>query len=329
MTITEPTTATLTDLLGPPSGRYFGRGYRAVTRALTATTFDEVSETFSATGELVYPASWSIKSSGTLVPHLSSIDTLTLAVAATCDALLSAYRLDPADLDAAWLRDIRIVAGAQPDEDLARVSVSVRLHPGLAPDDGETPYIAADFAVGSLRGRLGLCLPYLPGPRTGARPVSSGDPTRLYHHTFADHRVDAEDLCIASDCTSIRGRARVSVELPVRSAHGLESAFGPTVSFVDGLVGAAQLAQILLYRLDDVDRSRSNTLWMRKLHLTANTPVRPIAEPLSAEMSVRRVSEVRMAGARWRSADLTLNDFGGISGGCLLAHALPESMPAR
>lgn len=328
MTITEPSTATLTDLLGPPSGRYFGHGYRAVTRRLTAVRADADRGTYSATGQLVYPSSWSVKSTGTLVPHLSSIDTLVLAVGATCDALMSTYRLDPSDLADAWLRDIRITAGAHPDEDLECVAVTVRLAPIGATDD-QVGSVTADFVVGSLRGRLVICLPRTPAVRDDAREISSVDPLGLYEHTFATHCVDVDELTLASDCTSIRGRALVAVESPLHAASGLESAYGPTVSFVDALVGAAQLAQILLYRLDDVDRSRSNTLWMRKLHLTARTPIRPITAPLAGEMSVRRATEVSMGGARWRSADLTLDDFGGISGGCLLAHALPESGRVR
>lgn len=322
MTLTPSAARTFSGILGNAAGRYFGGGYRDVVRHLTPVIAADDPVTFTATSQLIYPQTWSVKSGGTLVPHLSSIDTLVLAAAATCDAAQAAYELTDADLAASWLTDVAISAGSHPDEDLTSIPVTIGLH---SLSGTEHSRISADFSVGSLRGRLVIALPAPAVPRFTSRARPQHNPIDFYQGTFGTHTVDADDVRVADDCTSVCARAVVHAGSTGYGPTSLESAYAPTVSFVDALVGAAQLAQILLYDLDDVDRAASNTLWMRKLRLTAHTPVRPIDRAFAARMDVRRASTLTMGGRHWRSADLTLVDFGGISGGCLLAHALPQA----
>ncbi|MQY29752.1 AvrD family protein [Nocardia aurantia] len=322
--------------LGPRAGRYFGDGYQKVEQQLTGLRLNRSNQpgaTHSGTGRLVYPADWSRKRGGELVPHVSSLDTLTLA-ATMCDAALTHTRdLSPAEAARTWVRHVTVRAGTAPHEDLDNIPVEIEVT-SVSEDedasdrtDSETTF---KFRVGALIGSLTLA--HVPGSGPVALPgvdhaesleAIFGPKPHHFLHGLKRHSLSATDLVIDEAATRITGRHRITMDGD-RQYSGAESSYPGSSSIVDIVVGAAQLSQVLLYRLDDLDRARSNTLWMRKLEINVSGPDRPTTEAFDGTAEVRRVSIVNRGGHRWRSADMTIKEFNGMVGSCLLAHQLPD-----
>ena len=72
----------------------------------------------------------------------------------------------------------------------------------------------------------------------------------------------------------------------------------------------AQLAQVLTYSLEGVDRGSTGTLWMRQYRMRLDTPTTSIAEPLTMTFRVTRRQRLDRTGASWRLYDLD-GDIGG------------------
>ena len=100
------------------------------------------------------------------------------------------------------------------------------------------------------------------------------------------------------------------------------------MSYLDAIVVIAQITQALLYRTDGLDRSATNTLWMRRITINSPTPYQPIATPFVATVRAERSRVLEWNSARWRTTDLT-GQILGINGGFSVAHALPADWNPR
>lgn len=317
MTVTAPDRfGSLDDALGHAAGRYFGDGYRAVGRSLSRIEPSDTPGVLTGVAGLRYPRSWSVKDGATLVPHLSSVDAVVLAGDAALATLTSVLGLDPGDLTERNIVDLTVVAGTTPIEDLAAVPLTLTV-PDASASTRDTRLSTVDYRLstvdyrlGSMRGKVTVAHPPAVRLRSSATPVS----VELDREGVLRHRVRIEDLLLQGD--GVSGIAEVTM---------LDDGPAPETtraSMIDGLVGAAQLAQIALYHLDRIDRTTSNTLWMRKLRIHAAE--RPCLDtPVPVRLAVSRSSVVQMGGEPWRSASLDLTDFGGITVSCLAAHRLP------
>ncbi|MGW6022131.1 AvrD family protein [Streptomyces sp. NPDC055099] len=329
----------LESCLGPGSSRFFGSGYKRVTQGLKDITTDGSADPgalVTARGTLTYPRDWSRKSgAGELRPHLSSIDALVLAANLAETHLGRAFGLDAAERRRIWLRSADVRAGSTPHEDLADFPVHGKLVAVDGPS-GENATLASTFdcRVGSLKVRCTLV--HDQGSRAGT-PVTYDDekqalgPARARHYGVGYKRRDqyAEQVRVDLDRQQIQGLQRVVAT--DEDAHpwgdaqtcGAEAAYGPSVSLVDALVGVAQLAQVLLYAQDGLTRGSTDTLWMRRFVISAGTPVRPLGHSFTPTVRTASSRLLSMGDARWRTAELTVDDFAGIDGRCWLAHRLP------
>lgn len=318
--------------LGPRSDRYFGEGYKKVSPELSALGISRSTETgaeHSGLASLTYPAAWSRKEHRELVPHVSSVDTIMLA-ATLCDAAIVHTRdLNPAESARMWIRHATVRAGAQPHEDLDRIPVTATITATAetADDESETTF---KFQVGNLGGTMTVVHPIGAGTSTvpGVDRIASlgdifGPAPHYYLNGVKDHTLTATDLVVSADSTRITGRQQVRTGIE-GGYVGAESAYWNSVSPIDAVVGAAQLSQILLYAMDSLDRTSSNTLWMRKLEFFADGPHRPSEETFDGTVEIKRSSVIDRGGQRWRSADLLIKEFQGVTGSCLLAHQLPD-----
>ena len=318
--------------LGPRSDRYFGEGYKKVSPELShlrlGRSITPGAEN-SGVARLTYPAAWSRKQHGELVPHVSSVDTMMLA-ASLCDAATSRARgLAPEQSARMWVSHASVRAGAAPHEDLDNIPVTatVTATTDVADDESETTF---KFQVGNLAGNLTLVHPtgVARADDGGFEEIATlgdlyGPAPHYYLNGVKDHTLTATDLTVSPDATRITGHQRVSTG--VEGGYvGAESAYWDSVSPIDAVVGAAQLSQILLYQMDSLTRTSSNTLWMRKLEFFAVRPARPSADTFDGTVELRRGSVIDRGGQRWRSADLLIKEFQGVTGSCLLAHQLPD-----
>ncbi|MEV0522392.1 AvrD family protein [Streptomyces sp. NPDC050439] len=329
----------LESCLGPGSSRFFGSGYKRVTQGLKDITTDGSADPgalITARGTLTYPRDWSRKSgAGELRPHLSSIDALVLAANLAETHLGRAFGLGAAERRRIWLRSADVRAGSAPHEDLADFPVRGRLVAVDGPT-GEDATLASTFdcRVGRLKVRCTLV--HEQGGRAGT-PVTYDNekqalgPARARHYGVGYKRRDqyAEQVRVDLDRQQIQGLQRVVAT--DEDAHtfadartcGAEAAYGPSVSLVDALVGVAQLAQVLLYAQDGLTRGSTDTLWMRRFVISAGSPVRPLGRSFTPTVRTANSRLLSMGDARWRTAELAVDDFAGIDGRCWLAHRLP------
>ncbi|MFZ2172541.1 MAG: AvrD family protein [Rhodococcus sp. (in: high G+C Gram-positive bacteria)] len=316
----------LDDVLGAADHRYFGRGYKNVNHDLIDLDLGRSTAPGTehrAVAVLDYPRRWSEKGSKELAPHVSSIDTVALAAALLEAALGYTRRLDPDEQAQVWVSHAKVSAGTRPEEDLHRVPVSAVVT-GVEQLPAGTVATTATFRVGQLRGTMTLIHPAGAGEQhrggTDRVPGPSAQVLPFYLGGYKSHTLTARDLTVDSDSVT----ATVEIDIDTTTTFGgAETAWPRSVSVIDAVLGAAQLSQVLLYRLDGVDRTTSNTLWMRKLELVAAGPDRDAGRPFRGQVRVRRLSTIHRSGAVWRSADLVVTDFGGVTGSCLLAHELP------
>ncbi|MBH0777902.1 AvrD family protein [Nocardia bovistercoris] len=318
--------------LGPRSDRYFGDGYQKVRQELSRLRIGNSSAAgtrHEGTARLTYPTEWSRKQHRELVPHVSSVDTIMLAIS-LCEAAVTATRaLTPEQSARMWVRHASVRAGSRPHEDLERIPVTATVT-AATEDEGNDSETTFAFKVGNLAGNLTIAHP------AGAASVSAdgvteyedlgaiyGPAPHYYSNGVKDHTLTATDLRVDLACGRITGRQHVHTG-GGGGYVGAESAYWDSVSPVDAVVGAAQLSQILLYQLDELDRTRSNTLWMRKLEFVADGPIRPSAGDFDGTVEIRRAPLIDRGGKRWRSADMLIKEFRGVTGSCLLAHEIPD-----
>lgn len=320
------------EALGPRNIRYFGTGYQNVGHDMSGFALSKSTEPgakHTAMAHLSYPLHWSTKKHRELVPHVSSVDTIIFAVA-LCDAAIThSRRLSAAETARMWVRHMYIRAGAAPHLDLAQVPVraEVTAVAEADPDEIETTFT---FAVGNLSGALTMVHPVGAGTRSepeldhfGLVTDIFGDKPHYYLNGVKSRTLSATDITVDAAAARITGRQLLTSA--AGEFVGGESAYPDMVSPVDGIVGVAQLAQILLYHLDSLDRTSSNTMWMRKLELFCIGPHHvSTREPFDGVAEIRRASVINRGGQRWRSAQIEIKEFAECFGSCLLAHQLPD-----
>ncbi|MFE6051075.1 AvrD family protein [Kitasatospora sp. NPDC056446] len=331
---TRPDRVTVDDYLGPGEKRFFGEGYKRARQRLTDVRVGpgpDGTATVTALATVRYPDDWSKKGKRNQRPHLSSIDVLLLAGEAAEVYLAHVLGLDAGQRAAARLRRVRMKAGTSPveeDLDLFPVEAAVSELPG-ASGDPRVRVSVADCRVGALRVRLEIEHP-AGATRTG--PGSYADPDELLGSAAlrpygtahqAKYQVIeglAVDFPANSAAATVSSRFRSDEDLPVR---GLESYSHRATSILDAFVATIQLGQILLYEIDGVPRSASNTLWMRQTVLDIGDPHQPVTEPerLTVHLDETELLTSR-EGETWRLVDI-VGAFRHMSVRCSAAHRLP------
>jgi hypothetical protein len=292
-------------ILGPAARRYFGDGYR---RTLYSIHDFQVEESRAhAVAHVEYPASWSTKTNATrLVPHLSTIDAAILATRMTQVLLERTPGLNAEQIGRAWIRSLSIRSGRSPVEALVTVPIEARVVASYAEDgvlvtefDQWIGGMIVAVSVVHERGENH------PGERvTNTWPV--GPMTDLFRRT--EHRTSIEHLDIESGVLVCRHHL---IPQPT-AAEGLESAYWPAPTLVDCLVLAGQMAQVLIYESDEVDRDATSTLWMRRASFTATSPAER-TKSTTAKMAVIDHRTMHREGRTVNSVRVTMPSLFGVS----------------
>jgi Pseudomonas avirulence D protein (AvrD) len=341
MTAAEILASSIDDHLGPAQGRFFGHGFRRVAHSVRDVEIRRGAIT--ATAGLSYPDDWSRKSSGSLRPHLSSVDALVLAVQLAEAHLTHTRRLDAGQRRRTWLRSFDMRGGRVPQEDLTALPVqaiqlatrgTVSTYSCLIGTLGVTCEIEHDATYHGLDSPLGAPADttyrnldsLLGAPAdTTCRNLDSllgAAEDRYYGAGFRRRAQRIADVRVAPDGEAIA--ATVAVADPGGGRDlGLGGAYGPAPSMLDGLVCLAQLAQVLAYRLDGIERGQSHTLWMRRLAQSSAAPPRRATGPVTAKLALQRSRVLAFGDGRWRTLDVA-GELHGIRVRSSIAHQLPE-----
>lgn len=325
------------DYLGPSETRFFSAGYRRAEYAVDGVRVAMGDRPgVSAVISLSYPRDWSKKKASTdLFPHVSTVDMLVLGLQ-LCEAyLVHAHQLDAGQRRRARVRKITLKAGTTPQEDLTGLSAGAELRrtrKDPAAEGGHVSTFTAHVGVMTARYEIEHAAPVqatedgayasldaVLGPAAGRY---YGEGFKLREHTIEDVRADVEASTATATVTT---RSLPGYEAVVDGLDGDLLAAG--LSPIDCFVTNLQLIQVLLYELDGISRSDSNTLWMQQTVLTAVGPDRLAAEPTTAHAAFTEKWLVPLRGGIWR--DVTVSSLlGGYEMQCSFAHELPSNAAA-
>jgi len=278
-----------------------------------------------------YPADWSVKSTSTeLRPHLSTIDAALLAVALGECYLMHARGLDPKQRRRAWVRSVEMRAANTSGTELSGFDVEATVAESRPAPWTLCGHMATlDCRIGGIKVRCEI--EHEPGTSTDtvgtfATPDDIlGDRAQRYYAEGYKRTLRAiEDVRVDTSVGSVAALVTTAEPADNPCGEGLGAEYRPALSPIDAIITIGQLTQALLYCLDDVDRSTSNTLWMRRMAVAFPTPYQPVANPFVTTVNTVKNRITMMGGDQWRSADLDARILGGLAS-FSVAHALPST----
>lgn len=307
------------DLLGPAAGRFFGLGYRLTDPRLRNVGVHEAAGTWRlvATADALAGAAWSRKGDDEQDPHLSTTDLIVLGIAAAWEML--SREIGSGALTVCRITSIDIRAPRRPIEgDLAALPVTGHAPRGAATAGDEVPVVVdvAGFTIALVVLRSATTQHPLGSARVEDRP---GD--GVYCGVYRSRSPLVETIELGSDDV----RAAVTVPLagrrPAEELCGFEAAFQPGLNLVDSFVATLQLGQVLLYRLDELDRAASETLWMRRTLITVPWDSDPTVRS-ELHVQLDRARTLQQDGRTWRLADIVGTFDTGVQVSCSVAHVV-------
>lgn len=310
------------ECLGNSEHRYFGEGYLRVARAVSAVQIDLEEKKFAGTAHIEHSGSWSRKGEEEQEAHLSSVDAILLAWHLCETFIRHEFALDTTELGNAWVNDLTVRAGAQPLTDLQAFTISgslVRVNGTEAATSGST----YRCTIGPLIVDLSV-KHHISAQRSPLKPTPTLAERRECPMPFPTN-VRLSTVAVDTDQSTSSATFHVT-EPRAQAEAGLEAAYSSGISIVDAVVLVAQLAQVYLYTIDDLNRADSNTLWMRRIHVAISTPVRaPDGEvTVTIHADNPKTLDMRSAGT-WRLSDFVLHNYCGISGKTSVAHQLTHA----
>ncbi|MDR6865786.1 hypothetical protein J2Y69_000368 [Microbacterium resistens] len=296
---------TFDSFLGPAHRRYFGTGYRRTSYVLEG--LELVGDVLNAYANVSYSADWSQKAGVARVPHLSTIDAAILAAGMSETYLASTLPLSVNVLRNAWIERFTIRAGTTPLDTTRAVPLSSSLSARSMGKKNDVRTVLT-HRIGPMR-VVTAVRHSAAGP---LRKTPSPCPTQPHIDSHRENRHDGRVLWLEAE----RGRLLCSLDLHAESGPttGLEAAYRPSATFVDALVLAGQMAQILLYARQNVDRDMTPNLWMRHVSINRRIP-RDSAAFTTTESCMRVVSDRVVAVDRqeFHSVNVTVPDLFGFA----------------
>jgi hypothetical protein len=322
------------DILGSRTGRFFGEGYRHVVQHITELAWEDggpvgagprSGRRANGFARVDYPSDWSCKNGIGLIPHVSTIDALALSFRLLDTFLVNGYRNGAMDVSRAWLRRFVMKSGATPHHDLGRVGLRIT-ELGRVPNRPPAGWRSAVFEceVGNIRVRCELEHENDLVPRYAAQGALAPSAAPYYSAGYRNRVFDIADVRIDAERRSVSASAHHVGNAMLGDSAEIGSGYQPSLTLLDSSIVLAQLGQALVYSLDELSRSETGTLWMRKVDMWQDSPHQPLSGPLPCTTQVERSSIVDLAGARWRASNLT-GAYGNSGARYSVAHRLSES----
>ena len=315
------------DLLGAAASRYFGAGHKRVRHRLSAFEIRGLPGHGSvrAKATCIYPADWSRKASGSPPPHLSTIDAAAIAVQLTDVYLTATYGLSREQRRRSWLRSLEMrVAHAQ--ENLAEFDVtatSLCVEPPSESRSGHRSTFLCQIGTVRVISVVEHQVASRQADASTSRDILGPARDRYYGEGYKHRTLRIEGVRLAEDLGSVHAAITVSADAESgQEDPGFGGAYQPSVSAIDSLLGLAQLAQVLAYRIDAISRAASHTLWMRRLAIQMDRRIAPLNTALAASVAVTSRGELELRGEPWRTLELT-GRLMGVEVHAAVAHQLP------
>ncbi|WP_087018731.1 AvrD family protein [Thaumasiovibrio subtropicus] len=317
---TELTTAArphIDDILGPSSSRYFGEGFK---RTVYAPQVNYRQDNAEGHVQIRYRTDWSKKkTTKPRNPHLSTVDAILIAGQIASTLLQKKHRLSKSHCQQVWLRSITINAGQLAEEDLDAVPVHTELLATREDTDSLFGFLSQfKTRLGTME--IDLCLDHT----LDSDPLNQVNEGQYFTQGYLDRLCDISGITPAEDNLSVTGDLRLRTDY-LHMLDGVMGAYPMSLMVLDIAVSFAQLAQVMMYRLDNLDRAQTNNLWMRHVTLTCPYPIVPRVKQTISVIN-RKSTIIPMNGENWRLSTAT----GAIAGHpdftikAKLCHALPK-----
>lgn len=308
------------EILGDKKGRYFGDGFRRVTYDINNIEIN-TENTAHIRVNIHYPSDWSSKQHGQVsLPHLSTVDAAPLASVLGEWYMHHFYEIDNTLGIDMQLISCEIKSGTTPNENLINLPERIKevKHEKLKSKSS----LFKGYSELSIQfGGMNINLKFAHSGKKCLPPGSYNFILNNHNHkyTHANHKA-------ISGYTRIDIK-NININKNNKTAHAnlifeSDNAEYRDLSLVEIALVSAQLAQSLIYRVDDIDRSRSNTLWMRDFMIEQVIPFKVKHEQ---QILLNTVSHKRLHndGVAW-SIFRFICCIGAICTSFTFAHQLPR-----
>ncbi|MCI1005617.1 avrd-related protein [Herbaspirillum sp. C7C8] len=262
------------EFLGARESRYFGFGYVNTKQVISDFSLAENGETlgFSCIGSVLLPDVWSAKGGSMQKPHLSSIDAIEFAIECLGRVFHQAFPGDEFSIE--LVEKMEVFAGKDPVEEC----------------------LEAIPLNGSIReSRPGT---YLLEMEISSMKVSLVFLRELRKSQFV---VGQEKQSIVINDLMLNEGALNASAIVLPDRKNITESWALSSCFAAGL----QLGQVLLYKLDNLSREASNTLWMRRLSIVVSPGIPALDMPQPIYTKLKKVKKLHIAREDWRCATIS------------------------
>lgn len=311
--------STIDDVLGPGDKRFFSNGYKKINYFLSHCRDNDAENDSFYRGSINIQTvgEWSVKGEKSQVPHVSTIDMIIIALNFS-ERLISSLKY--IDVGSLVIRDMRIKAGTRPTEgELLDFNVDCNLF-----ESRDSPYKEKYILLKTKTIFLGCSIvTEFEGRSTYPLKNTFVPGNAVYLDGFKNVKSILNDICVnysdsacSANITFLNGSNNILFK-------GIESTKSQYPSVIDAFVIGLQQGQLLLYRLDNIKREDTHTLWMRNTHIKISDENR--MNYCLKQNSSAKISQCALLnsenGIRWRTAKLE-TEIPGISITCHVAHQL-------
>lgn len=249
-------------VLGPSESRFFGAGYKNSSYQIAQTRSVELARTFEGYVQLSIAPKWSTKGNGEQLPHVSTTDVLAIAMFLSESAIEEEFGIYRNQL---LLNTMTVRAPARPAEG-NRYEFQSRCTVEKVPENPDIINTVVSFLGFTVRSSFGQI--------ATVRSETVSNAKSHWLDGFKQSSNQIENVVIdpnsrTSSADLVHGWNGGDAPL-----FGADTLFPDAPSIIDCFVSGLQLGQVLIYDIDEMDRSQSNTLWMRSLSITTNSKLR-------------------------------------------------------
>lgn len=268
----------INEILGEYNTRYFGAGHKN-TGYLIKDIREKEDHSYEANATVnISKKNWSIKDGKIMKAHLSTIDALVLS------CLMVEKALSDVDVNKFYVHKFTIKAGSSAIENLDKIPITLK---AITINDKQ---INCQVDVNKMNVKLLLKL------RSNLPSGQSNGDNYISNH-FKDSVVEIDDIHYINQ-SALSTKVTKKVERD-RSYQGLGSCDQNRISIVEWLVVFSQLGEVMAYHFDDLKRSESENLWMKRVKATFNEGTKE-DQPIINISEIINTSLVNMKGNKWR-----------------------------
>ena len=308
------------EILGNEEGRYFGHGFKKVKYLIHNVIIELPLRIFKASADILYPVDWSQKrKQENIKPHLSSIDLVFLNCHLIEIIANSCFSLNEEEKERILFRKIEIKTDSLPQESLINIPIEVKSFKIYKDVNGFYKNCAdLEVVIGGMR--LFNIIEFDGCEKKGGCYVKDSIHERILlpYSLECLKSCDFSRMHLFNEISLDLQRKNITAKFMIKCDSKEEIKF---LTPIESIIASAQLAQALIYRLDNLNRVESDTLWMRNISMETLTLFKD-TDKISVEVRIKKDKSIRVNGEVWRIYKV-LAQFASTRGIFTVAHKMP------